>query len=218
MTRPVKRNYDAGGRRALAQQRRRRILDAATALFGEHGYQGTTMSAIAERAGVALDTVYAAVGAKPVLLTTLVELALSGADEPIEAEQREYVQAIHAAPSARHKLEIYAAAVRAIHGRLGPIFLVLDVASRSDPQIAAMWQGIADRRAANMRRFAAELVATGELRDDLDVDLVADVLWATNAAEFHDLLVRRRGWPPEQFERWLSDAWQRLLLAASPRG
>ena len=37
-----------------------------------------------------------------------------------------------------------------------------------------------------MRRYGAELVATRELRDDLDV--VVDVLWATNAAEFYVLI------------------------------
>ncbi len=213
MTRPVKRSYDASGRQAGAQQRRRRILDAATELFVARGYEGTTMSAIADRAGVALDTVYTAVGTKSVVLNMLVELALSGGDEPIEAEQRDYVKAIRAEPSARRKLELYAAAVRAIHERLGPIFLVLDTASKSDPQLAEVWHTIAERRAANMKRFALELAATGELRDDVDPDVAADVLWAFNAAEFYDLLVHRRGWTPEQFERWLGDAWPRLLLA-----
>ena len=61
---PVKRRYDATRRRQAAARTRTAILDAARELFTERGYAATPMTAIADRAGVALDTVYAAV-AKP---------------------------------------------------------------------------------------------------------------------------------------------------------
>jgi hypothetical protein len=63
-----------------------------------------------------------------------------------------------------------------------------------------------------MRRFAADLRSTGELRDDLTDDQVADIIWSMNAAEYWDLLVREREWTPAQFAEWLTDAWTRLLL------
>jgi AcrR family transcriptional regulator len=72
---------------------------------------------------------------------------------------------------------------------------------------------IAERRASNMRLFAADLRSTGELRDDLTDDEVADVVWSMNAADFHALLVGRRGWSAERFGEFLTDAWTRLLLA-----
>ena len=34
-----------------------------------------------------------------------------------------------------------------------------------------------------------------------------------NSAEYWDLLVRERSWTPDEFARWLTDAWTRLLLA-----
>ncbi|HEV2920937.1 MAG TPA: TetR/AcrR family transcriptional regulator, partial [Actinomycetota bacterium] len=49
-------------RQEQARRTRRAILDAAGHLFVERGYAATTMTAIAQAAGVALDTVYAAVG------------------------------------------------------------------------------------------------------------------------------------------------------------
>ncbi len=64
----------------------------------------------------------------------------------------------------------------------------------------------------NMRRFAGDLRGTGELRGDLTDDQVADIVWSMNAAEYWDLLVRERGWTPDQFAEWLTDAWTRLLL------
>ena len=64
-----------------------------------------------------------------------------------------------------------------------------------------------------MREFAADLRATGELRQDLSDGQVADIIWSMNAAEYWVLLVRERQWSPEQFATWLADAWTRLLLA-----
>jgi hypothetical protein len=33
-----------------------------------------------------------------------------------------------------------------------------------------------------------------------------------NAAEYWDLLVGRRGWTPDRFAGWLTDAWSRVFL------
>ena len=59
VTGPVKRRYDASRRRQAAARTRTAILEAARQLFSERGYAATPMTAIADRAGVALDTVYA---------------------------------------------------------------------------------------------------------------------------------------------------------------
>jgi AcrR family transcriptional regulator len=213
MTEPVKsRPYHAPRRRESAAQTRRAILDAATRLFAEHGYSAVTMATIATEAGVATDTVYAAIGPKPVLFRLLIERAISGEDEPVTAEERDYVRAIHAEPDARQKLAIYARAIRRIQARLAPLFLALQAAASSELELAALWAEIGERRATNMRRLAAELADTGALRRDISVDEAADVIWSMNAAEFYVLLVQQRGWAPERYEQWLSDAWQRLLL------
>jgi hypothetical protein len=54
---PVKRPYDASRRRQAAERTHAAILDAARQLFSARGYAATPMTAIAERAGVARDTV-----------------------------------------------------------------------------------------------------------------------------------------------------------------
>src|SRR5215469_671645 len=111
MPAPVKRRYDATRRRQAAARTRAAILDAARELFAERGYTATAMTAIADRAGVALDTVYASVGRKPELARLLIETAISGTDEAIPAGQRDYVKAVRAAPDAETKIAIFAAAV-----------------------------------------------------------------------------------------------------------
>ena len=208
---PVKRRYDATGRRQAAARTRAAILDAARDLFTERGYAATSMTAIADRAGVALDTVYASVGRKPELARLLIETAISGTDQAIPAEQRDYVQAIQAAPDAATKIAVYAAAITVIAPRLALVLAIVQQAAHAEPELARLWDQIAERRAANMRRFVADLASVHPLR--LDPGPAADIVWATNAAEMYQLLVGQRGWSPQRYEHFLADTWRRLLLA-----
>lgn len=211
-----KRGYHSPRRVEQAAATRRAVLSAARDMFVSSGYAATTVVEIAERARVSLDTVYATVGRKPALLRELVETAISGTDQAVPAEQRDYVARIRAAASARDKITIYAAAITAIQQRMAPVFLALRDAASTDHDCGALWTEIARRRAANMLTFAADLRGTGELRDDLSDQQVADIIWSMNAAEYWVLLIRERSWAPDQFEAWLTDAWTRLLLEPTP--
>ena len=84
-------------------------------------------------------------------------------------------------------------------------------AAPAEPELASLWREIAERRAANMHRFAADLAAVAALR--VDPGDAADIIWATNAPELYQLLVGQRGWSPERYELFLADTWRRLLLA-----
>jgi AcrR family transcriptional regulator len=206
----VKRSYDATRRVKAAARTRESILEAARTLFARDGYSATSMAAIAQAAGVALDTVYASVGRKPALVRLLVETAISGTTRAVPAEQRDYVVAIRAAPDAADKIKLYASAMRQISARLAPVLAVLQLAAQSEPELATLWSEISERRAANMRLFAADLAAAAPLR--VDVDRAADIVWATNSAELYLLLVGQRGWTASAYEQFLVDAWTRLLL------
>lgn len=211
VTGPVKRRYDASRRRQAAARTRTAILEAARQLFSERGYTATPMTAIADRAGVALDTVYATVGRKPELARLLIETAISGTDQAIPAEQRDYVRSIQAAPDAETKIAVYAAAITAIAPRMALVLDIIQQAAPTEPELAALRTEIDERRAANMRLFVADLAAAASLR--LDQGEAADIVWATNSAEIYQLLVGQRGWTPQRYERFLTDTWQRVLLA-----
>jgi AcrR family transcriptional regulator len=212
---PKRRAYDATSRQKAAAATVRSIIEAARRLFLEQGYVATTMPAIAQAAGIALDTVYASVGKKPRLFRLLVEAAISGQDQPVTAEDREYVRRIRAEPDAHTKLRIYAAALRDIHPRLAPMFQVLRAAAPLDPGLAALWHEISERRAANMRLLAADLLKTGQVKKGLPLQKVADIIWSTGSPEFYLLLVNERDWTLDAFARWLGDSWIELLLTKS---
>lgn len=209
-----RRPYHSPTRTAQAARTRHEILVCARRLFLAQGYAATTMAQVAAAAGVAQDTVYAALGPKPAVFRLLLEAAISGTDEAVPAEQRGYVRRIRAAATAQDKIEVYAAALADVLPRLAPLDAALDEGAAHVPELAALREEIDQRRAANMRRFADDLLQTGQVRPDLDPQEVADVVWSTSAAAFYRLLVLRRGWSPQRYGRWLADTWERLFLAA----
>ena len=217
MVEPVKtRRYSGERRRAEAARRRGRIVEAALELFTELGYARTPVSEVARRAGVAVDTVYASVGRKPQLLLAAHDMVLGDhavdADgAPVAALQRNYVVAIRAASGARAKIATYAEALGRLLPITAPLLEALREAGVEDEQCRAAWTGVEERRAANMRRFAADLRATGELRDDRDDDEVADLVWSMNSAAYFTALTRR-GWSSDQYAALVRDVWTRTLL------
>lgn len=215
MAQRVKRRYDADGRQAQSRTTRLRILDAARASFVERGYRATTVAEIARRSDVHVDTLYALVGRKPQILRELIELAISGSDEALAPERRDYVQRMRAEPDPVRKLWIYAGAMRAIQTRMAPLLLALRDAAATEPAAQQVWREIGERRAQNMRRLVADL-GRGVLRRGLSIDGAADIIWATASSEMFVLLTVERGWTLERYERWLADAWTAQLLRPSP--
>jgi AcrR family transcriptional regulator len=206
------RPYDASRRRAAADRTRLGILAAARELFTEAGYAGTSVQAVAHRAGVSVDTVYASVGRKPQLLLAVHDMELAEGPAPVPAEQRDYVRAVLAAPTAAAKLSTYAAAMARLLPRTVPIMAALREAGATDPECAAQHDALSERRAANMLRFVTDLRETGELRPDLSDADAADLIWSLNSPEWFGL-VTSRGRTPEQYADLLSDVLIRTLLA-----
>lgn len=207
-----RRKYDSTSRSEAAKTTRESIIHSARTVFLEKGYAAATMPTIARAAGTALDTVYATVGKKPALFRLLIEMAISGSDGAVPAEERDYVRAIRAEPDAARKLRLYAAALGRIQPRLAPLVRVLQGAASLDSELEALWQTISRRRADNMRLLAKDLASTGRLRSALSESKAADIIWSMNSPEFYLLLVEQRGWSLEEYERWLGDAWIQLLL------
>lgn len=215
MSGPVKkRRYDSSRRRAAAEETRAAVLAAARELFTTRGYAATSVAEVARQAGVSVDTLYAAVGRKPQLLLAVHDIELAEGDGPLAAEQRRYVQEIRAAETAADKIAAYAAALARVLPRTVPLLEALRIAGQSDPACQEVYAGVGERRAANMRLFAADLRATGELRDDLDDDCVADLVWSMNSPDYFQL-IRSRGYSPEQYAGLVREVWTRALLQSS---
>jgi AcrR family transcriptional regulator len=212
-----KRKYDASRRRAAAELTRAAVLRAARELFTSRGYAGTSVAEIARVAGVSVDTLYETVGRKPQLLLAVHDMVLAGADVPVDAEQRDYVKQVRAAPTASAKITAYTEALARLLPRTVPLLDSLRAAGETDAACREVYDAVRERRAANMRLFAADLRATGELRDDLDDHAIADLVWSMNSPEYF-LLIRSRGRTAEQYAAMVRDVWIQTLLRNPPRG
>lgn len=210
---PVKpRRYTSAVRAEQAAATRSSVLRAARSLFTTRGYAATSVAQVARRAGVSVDTVYASVGRKPELLLAVHDMLLGSSDEPIAAEERDYVRRIRAAPRATEKIRIYADALAVVLPRTVPLVLALREAAVTDSRCATVAAALDERRADNMRRLAADLRVTGEVRADLSDDDVATLVWSLNSPDYFQLL-RGRGLTATQYADVVADVWTRTLLS-----
>lgn len=218
MPRSVKprRAYDSPRRRQQAQATRRAVLEAARELFTEHGYVATTIGAIAARAGVSPETVYAAFGNKRSLLAGLLDVAIAGDDAPVPILERPWVQELRAEEDPGRRLRLLARNGRLILERTATVYEVLRGAAAADPEIASLWEQAKAQRLAGQRELLRVLTERAPLRRGLPVAAATDILFAVGSPETWRLLVADRGWSADRFERWYADALARLLLEEQP--
>lgn len=188
-----------------ARETRRRILAAAGELFVEQGYGTTNLQEIADRAGVAVQTIYFVFGNKRTLLKELVDVSIAGDDEPVATVERAWFVEAMEAETAQEHLRAHVAGTREVLGRVAEIVEVLAAAAAMDPEVAAMWEHDVDPRFVVQQTAAKALMAKPGARADVPVEQAADVLFALLGPELYLVLVRDRGWAPERWEQWVFD-------------
>jgi AcrR family transcriptional regulator len=188
------------------------ILDAAQELFIQRGFVATTIADIAERAGVAPETIYSAFRNKRTLLKRLGDVRAAGDEQPIPVAERDEFRRMLAEQDGRQKLELYAALARAMIERgVGQLQLAIRAAASSDPQIAELWDDLKRQRLVGATNIATNLAECGLLRKDLTVEQARDLIWLYISPELDGLLAER-GWTTAQRERWLADTLITTLL------
>jgi AcrR family transcriptional regulator len=188
------------------------VIAAAARLFSERGYVATSVDDIAAAAGVSRATVFTAVGGKPALLKTALDVAIVGDDQPVALPDRPRSRAVKAETDARRYLALYAGIAAEIGGRAGAIYEAVRGAAGADPAARALWLDHQAQRRQGGANVIRDLLGKAELRSGLEPEAAADIVWVLNDPGLHRLLVQERGWTPEQFEAWLADTLQRQLL------
>lgn len=216
MDRPVdpvktaRRRYDSSRRQQQARHARERVLREAERYFRADGYAATSVTRIAQAAGVSVDTVYKTFGGKPGLIRAIFDRALHG-EQPIAAEQRsDRLQADESDP--RQIIAGWARLSRELAPRGAPIVLLIRDAAITDPELATLFDEISDSRLRRMRHNARRMHEAGHLRAGLSVSAAADVLWTYSSAEMYELLVLRRGMSLRRYQQFIADATVAALL------
>jgi len=205
---PAKRRYNAARRQEQAGQTRLNILLAARGLFIQAGYNGATIEAIAQAAGVAPETVYAVFGSKRALLAGVFALAVGGDQQPIPLLQRPGPQAVLGEPDPGKRLHLFAANIVNILERVAPLFVVARAAAKDEPEIDALLRTILANRLRNITQFTSSL----PLRPGLDAVVAGETAWALSSPELFSLFTADRGWTREQYIAWLGDSLVQLLI------
>jgi AcrR family transcriptional regulator len=190
--------------------RQRRIVDAATALFVDQGFGGTSIDQIAAAADVSPQTVYATYGSKAAVLSRAIDVAIVGDYEADRLADRMPVLAD--VSSEQHRMDFAAAAhfVRVLHERVAPLMRVMEQAAATDPSLEELRLRLVREIRAETDLWITQLGSA--LRPDLTKAHAADVMVTVPSPYVYSTLTVDLGWSPARYEQWLADAMPRLLL------
>lgn len=211
MSGAVKAGRGGGSRGAQARATRRRIITAAIELFTVDGYTTTTLEQIAERADVAVQTVYFHFGNKRTVLKEAVDVAAVGDDAPVALLDRPFYRQLDAEADPGRLIAIWAQGGREIFARVAPIMRVVRDAAGADPDVAAQWRVNEQQRATAFRVLVQQLADRSALKPEMSVDDATDVVIALLSIEVY-LLLAERGWSPERWEQWITTMLTAALL------
>lgn len=197
-------------RREKAKATRAAIIRAANQEFTENGYYGSTMGAIAVRAGVAVQTVHFVFHTKGELMGAVVDAAVLGDDTTTPPMQTPWFLAAIEEPDAALAVRRLVLGSAGIFDRVGVLHEVARAGAATDPDAAETFARLERLREDGYRQFVVGLEAKGSLRGD--VDAATDVLLTLLGPGTSLTLVRDRGWAPERAMAWLADTVPPLIV------
>ena len=177
-----------------------RIVEAAHRLFTTQGYAATTMTQVAEAAGVAVQTVYFVFHTKAALLARTIDFAVMGRESPRPPEEQPWYRAMSEAPGIAEALHHLVTGV----GEIMPRVIPLNLAARAtdDPEIASVMTESEAWRADGYRAILDILCAKAPLREGLDPERATQLLLLYVGEDVYHFLVGTYGWPHEDWVDW----------------
>lgn len=211
------RPYENRNRQEQARQTRLRVIDAARLLFVRDGYASTTIQALADEAGVAVQTIYASFGTKREVLKQLFDISVVGDDEQVALVERPEWRAWEEESHAERQVELFALAQRIVSERAADVMRVLSAAATGDPEITHLYEEAEAARYGDQRRLADLLSRQSRLREGLTARRAADIIWTLAGPGTYTDLVQRRRWSAHDYERWLAEQLCAALLETDGR-
>ncbi|GAA3782316.1 TetR/AcrR family transcriptional regulator [Plantactinospora mayteni] len=196
-----------------SRRTREKVVEAARELFVAQGYGATNLQEVADRAGVAVQTVYFVFRNKRTLFKDVVDTSIAGDTEPVATMDREWFRAACAEPTAAGQLRAHVHGTREILGRVAPIMPLIAAAVATDPEIAAQWPDGPDPRYTVQYAAAEALAGKPDTRPGLSIEMAADLLFGLLSPQLYLIFVRDRDWSPDTWEEWARTALTSQLCA-----
>jgi AcrR family transcriptional regulator len=197
-------------REAQTSQTEERIVAAASELFLARGYQATTLTDVADLAGVGSRTVYVRFGTKAALFARVVDVAIAGDTAPIPLLDRPDQQGPFSGPDADHRVAEFCHAGAQIMRRTGPLFAVAQEAAMIDPVLQSTWQSGREGTRHSHKLFWKRLSQDGLLDPSINTRWLIDTTTVLGAAETFLLTQNLYRWKIPAYERWLVASYRRL--------
>lgn len=205
--------HRAPGRKERAAASRRRMLDAARATFIERGYHGATMTEIADRASMAVQTLSYHFGSKARLLSELLVRTVQeqvGPTPPLE--RAEWLEAVAAPVTGTELIDVFVDNAHPIMEEVSPLMHVARVGALNDEEVAEVYREHEEWRRRAFHEVATWLAEQRALRPDLSAPRATDIALTTFGPEAYVALLQDRSWTSEEISAWMKDALKRLLL------
>jgi AcrR family transcriptional regulator len=194
-----------------AEETQRTIVEAASRLFLEAGYHGTSIGRIASEAGVAVQTIYNSVGSKRDVLSRVLDFAAAGDRAPVRVPQFMREQAEREADP-RRIIEQLVEFWRDALPRVAPIFRVIHEAAASDPEVAALERARIAQRLANYKQAAELLAERRAFRGGTTIEAAAAAIFAIGHSETYRALVLDGDWDVDRWADWVQATLETILF------
>ena len=207
-----RRPYNSPLRAEQANGTRHRVLAAATDLFLQRGYTGTTITAVAEAAGVSPDTVYVSLGGKQGLLEGALSVAISDPEDRAHRDQDERRHDIHGLADPHERLRRLVELSCQTLARTSPIHAVIRGAADGHPFRRRPARPNAPGAPTDPVRNLEACIGTA-LCDGLTITEAAERYGALLSPELYHLLTVERRWSTRRFASWVTDLLDHDLLS-----
>lgn len=202
------RAYDATGRREAARHRRDVVVDTAADVFGDRGFEATTLTHIAAAANVSVAYLQG-LGTKAEIFRLALSHRATGGEGSLEGDADDLIAT---APTLPPRLAVDLLTEKTSSWNAASHRLWRAWSQSSDPELRAAWESsMSDARHA-YRVWIEGLDAAGVRRDDLSIDEQTAGVWVLTMAETYDHLVQVAGLTHEQYAAWLRRSIIELVL------
>jgi AcrR family transcriptional regulator len=214
-TGPAAGSGDRRGRGSVAARATERaIIEASRRLFLERGYVGTTMEAIADEAGVVIQTIYNSVGNKQAVLSRVLDYTAAGPRAPTAVPDTMRASTA-AAPDAISLAHLLAEWFAEVQPRLAPLMRTIQEGAAVAPEVDAMEKARATQRFLNYHE-AARAFATRADSKPMKTPEAAALIWTLGHPSVYRFLVLDQGWSVPRYRRWIESILRAALVKDAP--
>jgi TetR/AcrR family transcriptional regulator, regulator of autoinduction and epiphytic fitness len=201
-------------REEQARETRAAMINAATVLFLEKGYAGTSIRAVAERARVGEQTVYRVFGNKPTLLRDAILAAVSGSDSDDENwDFDRLISAVRAGATPLERLRVVGEWSAGTYERgSADLEEIVFAAAQTDSRLEELAEFIREQRYRSVRALVEAVAGEAGPPPEMDLDDIADFIYATWSGPVYRQLVGDRGWTTERYITWCVRMVERMFL------